>query len=283
VKEVKSRIDPGQRAASPFYRLLEINPDAIEWLKGHGIDLRRGEQMEIAPCIQHFQGGIKIRGKGDTSLKGLYAAGECAGGQHGANRPGGNSLLDGQVFGRISGREAAEAAMNLERKPEVTFRRVKKFLSRLNHRGKGKEASWVRKEMQSITSRFASVVRTEEGLIEGRKRLKVLKKEGVAIDDKGVAFALETENLLDVAEMVLKACLFRKESRGPHLFFRRFEDPHPLPSQDRKGKRYIVIQNRSGKMVLERRVPVKLKFHPMRLTPLEVPAGHRTAPGLFKI
>jgi succinate dehydrogenase / fumarate reductase flavoprotein subunit len=259
--EVKARIDPGQRAASPFHRLSEINPDVIEWLKVHGIDLRRGEQMEIAPCVQHFQGGIKIRGKGDTSLKGLYAAGECAGGQHGANRPGGNALLDGQVFGRISGLQAAESAMSVEQKPEASFRRVKKFLSKLNHMDEGKEASRVRKEIQSITSRFASVVRTEEGLREGLKRLKGLKKERVAIDEKGVAFALETENLLEVAEMILKACLLRKESRGPHLFFRRFEDPHPLPSQDRNGKRYIVIQNRSGKMVLERRVPVKLKFH----------------------
>ena len=281
-REVKSRIDPDQRSASPFQRLSEINPDSIEWLKKHGIDLGIGEKIEIAPCIQHFQGGVKIRGKGDTSLKGLYAAGECAGGQHGANRPGGNALLDGQVFGRISGRAAAEAARSLKQEPEVVFRQAKKFLSKLNHMDKGKEASWVRKEIQSITSRFASVVRTEEGLREGLKRLKVLKKEGVAIDDKGLAFALETGNLLDVAEMILKACLLRKESRGPHLFFRRFEDPHPLPSQDRKGKRYIVIQNRSGKMVLERRVPVKLRFHPMRSTPLENPvvatrnrAGHR--------
>ena len=281
-REVKSRIDPDRRSASPFHRLSEINPDSIEWLKKHGIDLGIGEKIEIAPCIQHFQGGVKIRGKGDTSLKGLYAAGECAGGQHGANRPGGNALLDGQVFGRISGRAAAEAARSLKQEPEVVFRQAKKFLSKLNHMDKGKEASWVRKEIQSITSRFASVVRTEEGLREGLKRLKVLKKEGVAIDDKGLAFALETGNLLDVAEMILKACLLRKESRGPHLFFRRFEDPHPLPSQDRKGKRYIVIQNRSGKMVLERRVPVKLRFHPMRSTPLENPvvatrnrAGHR--------
>jgi succinate dehydrogenase/fumarate reductase flavoprotein subunit len=260
-KEVKSRTDFGQRAASPFHRLLEINPDVIDWLKVHGIDLGGGEPMEIAPCIQHFQGGVKIRGKGDTSLKGLYAAGECAGGQHGANRPGGNALLDGQVFGRISGREAAEVARNFKQEPQVVFRQVKKFLLKLSQMDKGKEASWVRKEIQSMTSRFASVVRTEEGLRKGLKRLKVLKKDGVAIDDKGVAFALETENLLDVAEMILKACLLRKESRGPHLFFRRFEDPHPLPSQDRKGKRYVVIQNRSGKMVLERRVPVKLKFH----------------------
>jgi len=269
-REVKSRIDPGQRTASPFLRLSEINPDVIDWLKVHGIDLRRGEPMEIAPCIQHFQGGVKIRGKGESSLKGLYAAGECAGGQHGANRPGGNALLDGQVFGRISGRQAAETAKNLKLEPEAVFRRAKKFLSRLNHMDKGKEASWVRKEIQSITSRSASVVRTEEGLREGLKRLTVLKREGVAIDGKGLAFALETENLLDAAEMILKACLLRKESRGPHLFFRRFEAPHPLPSRDPKGRRYIVIQNRSGKMVLERRVPVKLKFHPMRSTPLEI-------------
>ena len=260
-KEVKTRIDPGRRAASPFDRLSEINPDAVDWLKVHGIDLRRGDPIEIAPCIQHFQGGVKIRGKGDTSLKGLYAAGECAGGQHGANRPGGNALLDGQVFGRISGREAAELALKLEQKPEAILPRIKKFFSKLKHMDEGKEASWVRKEVQSITSRFASVVRTEEGLREGLKRLKVLKKERVAIDNKGVVFALETENLIDVAEMALRACLLRKESRGPHLFFRRFEYLHPLPSQGRKGERYIVIQNRSGKMVLERRAPVRLKFH----------------------
>ena len=263
-KEVKGRVTPDQRAASPLLRLSEINPAVIDWLKVHGIDLGTGEKIEIAPCIQHFQGGVKIREKGDTSLRGLYAAGECAGGQHGANRPGGNALLDGQVFGRISGREAVKAAMNLKQEPEAISRQVKEFLSKLNHMAKGKEASWVRKEIQSITSRFASVVRTEEGLREGLKRLRVLKKEGVAIDDKGVAFALETENLLDVAEMILRACLLRKESRGPHLFFRRFEDPHPLSSQDGKGKRYIVIQNRSEKMVLERRVPAKLKFHPTR-------------------
>jgi succinate dehydrogenase / fumarate reductase flavoprotein subunit len=259
-KEVKSRIDPDQRATSPFFRLSEINPDVIDWLKVHGIDLESGEPMEIAPCIQHFQGGVKIREKGNTSLKGLYAAGECAGGQHGANRPGGNALLDGQVFGRISGRAAAEGARSLRQEPEMVFRWAKKFLSRLNHMDKGKEASWVRKEIQSITSRFASVVRTEEGLREGLKRLAALKKERVAVDDKGLAFALETENLLPVAEMILKACLFRRESRGPHLFFRRFEDPSPLPSQDPKGRRYIVIQNQSGKMVLERRTPVKLKI-----------------------
>ena len=117
----------------------------------------------------------------------------------------------------------------------------------------------MRRKIQSITSQVASVVRTEEGLKKGLKALMDLKKEEIARDEKGLIFALETENIRDVAEMVLRACLMRKESRGPHLFFGHFDDPQPLPVQDPKWRRYIVIENRMGKMVLKKRVPVKLE------------------------
>jgi succinate dehydrogenase / fumarate reductase flavoprotein subunit len=90
-----------------------MNPEILLWLKEHGIDMEGGDKIEIAPAAQHFQGGIKIHEKGQTSIKGLYAVGECAGGQHGANRPGGNALLDGQVFGKIAGSNAAEEAVRL--------------------------------------------------------------------------------------------------------------------------------------------------------------------------
>jgi succinate dehydrogenase / fumarate reductase flavoprotein subunit len=89
--------------------------------------------------------------------------------------------------------------------------------------------------------------------------LEALKKEKIAVDENGIAFALETENLACVAEMVLRACLMRKESRGPHLFFGHFDDPQPLPSRDPKWRKYIVIRNRTGKMVLQKREPVKLE------------------------
>jgi succinate dehydrogenase / fumarate reductase flavoprotein subunit len=260
-KEVKIRIRPEERNLSPLHRLLEINPDSVQWLLEHGIDLKAGDRMEIAPCIQHFQGGVKIREKGNTSLKGLFAAGECAGGQHGANRPGGNALLDGQVFGKISGREAAIEAMGLDRKTEIRSYRIERFLSKINRIKKGMKASEVRKSLHSITSTYASVVRTEEGLKKGIKDLERLRREDISIDENGRAYAMETENLFDVAEMVLRACLLRKESRGPHLFFNRFEDPHPLPSQNPLWKKYIVIQNRSGRMLLKRRVPVQVAFH----------------------
>jgi succinate dehydrogenase / fumarate reductase flavoprotein subunit len=104
------------------------------------------------------------------------------------------------------------------------------------------------------------VVRTEEGLKEGLKTIGRLRREGVALDEKGLVFALETKNILDAAEMVLRACLKRKESRGPHLFFSRFEDPHPAPVKDPEWRKYVVIQNQSGKMVLKKRTPVKLEI-----------------------
>jgi succinate dehydrogenase/fumarate reductase flavoprotein subunit len=244
--------------ASPLHRLSEINPDSIEWLREHGIDLGAGEMIEVAPCIQHFQGGVKIGERGNTTLEGVFAAGECAGGQHGANRPGGNALLDGQVFGRVTGHEAALEAMTLGPIPEVGPQRIKSFQSQLKRLSREGKASDIRREIHSITSQEASVVRTEEGLKNGLKRLQSLKKRELGSDEKGLVYALETRNLIDVAEMILRACLLRKESRGPHLFFRHFEDLNPLPPCDPEWRRYIVIRNASGKMTLTKRKPIPL-------------------------
>jgi succinate dehydrogenase/fumarate reductase flavoprotein subunit len=260
-KERKEKISDEERHQSPFKRLREINPQSIQWLKENGIDLLAGERVEIAPAIQHFQGGIKIRAMGNTSLKGLYAAGECAGGQHGANRPGGNALLDGQVFGRIAGYEAAVEAKSTQR-IEISPHRVADYVKKLKTMRRGRKDREVRREIQLVTSRFASVVRTKEGLKEGLKILEELKKEGVASEENGLLFALETKNLLDVAEMVLRACLLREESRGPHLFFSHFEDTNPRPSDELKWRKYIVIQSQMGKMVLKKRKPITFIFCP---------------------
>jgi succinate dehydrogenase/fumarate reductase flavoprotein subunit len=259
-REIKNKQGDEEREESPFHRLEEINPDSIQWLKEYGMDLHAGDRIEIAPSAQHFQGGVKIGERANTSLKGLYAAGECAGGQHGANRPGGNALLDGQVFGRIAGREAALEAKSIKIRKEVNPSQIKAYLTPLKRGTSGKKAAEVRREVHSIASQFAGVVRTEEGLKEGLKILGRLKREGISPDEKGLIFALETTNLLDVAEMVFRACLSRKESRGPHLFFNHLEDPSPLPSQDPIWRKYIVIQYKNGKMVLKKKTPVKLSF-----------------------
>lgn len=260
-REVKRPISSQERERSPLDRLSEINLESIDWLKEHGIDLRSGEPVEIAPCIQHFQGGVKIRQRGNTSLKGLYAAGECAGGQHGANRPGGNALLDTQVFGKIAGHQAALEARAMT-PLEVRSKQVHLYLKKLKSLTRGNKASEVRREIQSITSRWASIVRTADGLKEGLEALRSLRRKPIAMEETAMVFALETENLLDVAEMILRACLTRKESRGPHLFFDRFEDPRPMPTRDPGWRKYIVIQNQSGRMVLRKENPEKFILRP---------------------
>ena len=258
-REIKNKKRDKERDESPLHRLEEINPDSIQWLKEYGLDLHAGDRIEIAPAVQHFQGGVKIEERANTSLKGLYAAGECAGGQHGANRPGGNALLDGQVFGRIAGREAALEAKSIKTRKELSPSQIKSYLTQLKRMAPGKKAAEVRREIHSIASQFAGVVRTEEGLKEGLNILGRLKRGGISLDAKGVVFALETRNLLDVAEMVFRACLVRKESRGPHLFFNHLEDPSPLPSQDPTWRKYIVIQNQKGRMVLKKKTPIGMK------------------------
>jgi succinate dehydrogenase / fumarate reductase flavoprotein subunit len=263
-REIKNKQGDEERDESPLHRLEEINPDSIQWLKEYGIDLHAGDRIEIAPSVQHFQGGVKIGEKANTSLKGLYAVGECAGAQHGANRPGGNALLDGQVFGRIAGREAALEAKSIKTRKEVSSSQIKSYLKQLKRTAPGEKAAEVRREVHSIASEFAGVVRTEEGLKEGLKILGRLKRGGISPDEKGLIFASETRNLLDVAEMVFRACLLRKESRGPHLFFNHFADASPRPSQDPLWRKYIVVQNHKGRMVLKKKIPVKLSFNHTR-------------------
>jgi len=229
---------------SPLFRLQKINPQAVSWLEARGINLVKGDKIEIAPAAQHFQGGVKIGKEGETTLKGLYAAGECAGGQHGANRPGGNALLDSQVFGKIAGHYALEEAQRMENFIDIDSSSIKDMenkIGRLKNSKKGKSASSVRGEIQKITSDFVSIVKTEKGLQEGIKRLEQLEKEGLYSEEGNLVFALETLNMLKVAQMVIGAARMRKESRGPHLYFDSFDDAEPLPRNDESWRKYIVI------------------------------------------
>jgi succinate dehydrogenase/fumarate reductase flavoprotein subunit len=223
---------------SPLHRLEAINPQSVAWLQKRGIDLEAGERVEIAPAIQHFQGGVKIRIHGETTLSGLYAAGEVAGGQHGANRPGGNALLDCQVFGRIAGESAAQTAAELVPLDESALVAA---VSGLTEEG-GSPAAEVRAHAQRIVADAAGVVRTELGLQTGLKALAALRAEGLAADEHGLSYAVETRNILDVAELVMKAALHRDESRGPHLRFASSDATEPIPRDDCRWQRYIVIQ-----------------------------------------
>jgi len=233
--------------SSPLERLEAINPQAVRWLRERGVDLRRGERVEIAPAIQHFQGGVKINEQAETCVKGLFAAGETAGGQHGANRPGGNALLDTQVFGRIAGESAARRACNL---------RVQLAEEPVLHAEFGSVSpSAVRDELRRLMTRAGSVIRCEQTVMAALRRVAELSRQSLALE-RSIAYTMETYNMILSACAVLNAILARKESRGPHLFY--YRDDLPAPRRDPEWQRYIVLSLRGGALQLEARKPTPL-------------------------
>jgi succinate dehydrogenase / fumarate reductase flavoprotein subunit len=221
---------------SPLARLSAINRPIVEWLRERGIDLAAGDHLEIAPACQHFQGGVRIDTRAATTVPGLFAAGEAAGGQHGANRPGGNALLDGQVFGRIAGNSAAELALASKPGPPVA--------PPPPHEADGKpvDVREVRDRVRRLLSARASVKRTTAGLAEALAELAELVQRRWDAAGADPVLAAETRNLALVAEMVLRAAAARDESRGPHLRFASDDATAPLPRRDPDWRKCLLIR-----------------------------------------
>lgn len=257
-KEMKKDSAISKGLDTPLGRLKNINPESVEWLNKRDINLDMGDQVEIAICAQHFQGGIKINSRGETAVPGLFAAGECAGGQHGANRPGGNALLDGQVFGKISGTQAALRSLIIQN-TEIDNAVACEVHSGIdNIGGKGQSAESIRLALQKLMNSYCSVVRTGEGLRRGLIELKQLCSQNIVGNSPKIgAFVLETRDMIVLAEAILKSSLLREESRGPHLRFARLQDMQPIPRQDPQWQRYIIVHNSENGMELETREPIK--------------------------
>ena len=255
--EVRNDLGKDARRRSPFCRLSEINPDSVEWFRKRKIDLAKGDPIEVAECAQHFQGGVKIDAGARTTVAGLYAAGEAAGGQHGANRPGGNALLDCQVFGKIAGIAAAGYAASAKRRTGVFIdREAKAFGKELSALSSGDiAASALRRRLREVMDGCASVVRTQEGLIRGLAQVRQLKSSRAYADGRGFSYLLETKGMLLVAEMVLAAAALRDESRGPHLRFEGGDETVPIARDDERWCRYIIIKKAAEGMRLEVRDP----------------------------
>ncbi len=236
----------------PYERLSKINPTVVEWLKRKHIDLSK-EPIQVQNALQHFQGGIKIDRDARTSLKGLYAAGECAGGQHGANRPGGNSLLDTQVFGKIAGQNAAIEARQI---PLVQINLSAD--EELSTEGEV-PSSRARKMIVDILSQSGFLVRQEEQIVKAMSELEMIEREGICQDENGLAHLMETKNMLLLAKVILTSILLRDESRGPHLRFSHFDPPIMsfLPRKD-DWNRYIVFRiDEDQRLRYEIRIPAR--------------------------
>jgi succinate dehydrogenase / fumarate reductase flavoprotein subunit len=183
--------------------------------------------IPVRPGAHYMMGGIKTNNWGETSMPGLFAAGECACvSVHGANRLGGNSLLETIVFGRRSGLRAAEYAT--QAKPPASDAGVLDGEERrIMHlfKNDGPERPWqVQEDLGRTLSRRLGLVRTQDTMAEALRHLKNLKARvsRVRLDDHGKIFntdlvtALELGSLVELGETMIAGALAREESRGAH-------------------------------------------------------------------
>jgi succinate dehydrogenase / fumarate reductase flavoprotein subunit len=183
--------------------------------------------MEIGPTTHYMMGGVRV--DGDTQMSdvpGLFAAGECGAGLHGANRLGGNSLSDLLVFGMRAGKYAAEFAKK-QSAPTVVSDQIDSAasaaLAPFNRTGEDNPFA-VQHELQGMMQELVGIVRREQEMQTALEKLSVLKNRADVVPvpgnreyNPGWHTALDLQNLLTVSEAVTRSALERKESRGAHF------------------------------------------------------------------
>jgi succinate dehydrogenase / fumarate reductase, flavoprotein subunit len=218
------------------------------------------EPMEIGPTVHYVMGGVQVEGDTQMStIPGLFAAGECAAGLHGANRLGGNSLSDLLVFGKRAGEFAAKFAReNGEGKlpARQLDEAARKALEPFDRGPSGENPYAIQHELQETMQSLVGIVRREEEMQQALEKIATLKeraaKAGVGGNreyNNGWHTALDLNNLLTVAEIVTRTALERKESRGA-----QFRDDYPNKSEE-WGKYNLRVQESDGQVCLQR-VPV---------------------------
>jgi succinate dehydrogenase / fumarate reductase flavoprotein subunit len=216
-----------------------------------GIDITK-TPMEVGPTTHYVMGGVRVDPDSQMStVPGLFAAGECAAGLHGANRLGGNSLSDLLVFGKRAGEHAAAFArshsvgkVDAAQVDEAARRAVAPF----ERDGGAREGAYqVQHDLQDMMQDLVGIVRNEKDMLKAQQGLEQLKARAaqVGVDgnreyNPGWHTALDLENLLTVSEAITRSALTRKESRGGH--FR--ED---FPEKDPESAKFnIVVRKGSG-------------------------------------
>ena len=225
-----------------------------QFIKLADIDITK-EPMEVGPTTHYMMGGVRV--DADTQMSnvpGLFAAGECGAGLHGANRLGGNSLSDLLVFGMRAGEYAAKFAKqnNAGTIDEKQITEAAQWALQPFEREKGDNPFDVHQGLQEMMQQLVGIVRTETEMLRAKEHLRLMcqRSENVKVTgnrefNPGWHTALDLYNMLTVSEAITMAALERKESRGAH--FR--ED---YPDKDPKSAKYnlVIKKDGNGQMVI---------------------------------
>jgi len=218
------------------------------------------EAMEVGPTTHYVMGGVRVDPDSQMSdVPGLFAAGECGAGLHGANRLGGNSLSDLLVFGKRAGQYAAgyarENSLGVIHSDEVAAAEKHALAPFERDGAEGPYA--VQHALQDMMQDLVGIVRQEKEMLQALERIQEFKlrasRAGVSGHreyNPGWHTAIDLNNLLTVSEMVTRAALERKESRGAH-----FRDDFPA-KDDNFGSCNIVIRKGPGGEMQIRREPI---------------------------
>ncbi|MFJ4658788.1 fumarate reductase/succinate dehydrogenase flavoprotein subunit [Nocardia sp. NPDC088792] len=215
-----------------------------QFLELADVDITK-EPMEVGPTCHYVMGGIEVDPDNQAaSVPGLFAAGECAGGLHGSNRLGGNSLSDLLVFGRRAGLGAATYVEQLAARPKISDADVATAAKSAEapfdspQDAPGENPYTLHMDLQQTMNDLVGIIRKEhelkraiEHLSELRDRYDTVTIEGHRQFNPGWHLALDLRNMLLISECVAQAALLRTESRGGHT-----RDDHPGMDPDWRNK-----------------------------------------------
>ena len=220
------------------------------------------EPMEVGPTCHYVMGGVAVApDTEESSVPGLYAAGEVAGGMHGANRLGGNSLSDLLVFGRRAGLNAAYAVIRMRSRPTVSDADVRAAaeaaVAPFADEG-GENPYTVQQDLQDVMHNLVGIIRTSEEMEQALKAISDLREraakatvEGHRQYNPGWHLALDLHNMLLVSECIARAALERTESRGGHT-----RDDYPATDQSWGRVNLHCVLDGDGVAVERRPLPV---------------------------
>jgi succinate dehydrogenase / fumarate reductase flavoprotein subunit len=184
------------------------------------------EPMEVGPTCHYMMGGLRVDAEtAQTSLPGLFAAGEAAAGLHGANRLGGNSLSDLLVFGKRAGAAAAEHANKTPSSPldNAQIEAAERIMLEPFERSSGEGPYAIHRDLQDTMQSLVGIFRVEEDLRKALSKIEELKAraakmsvEGSRMFNPGWHLSQDLRNMLVVSEAIARCALARRESRGAH-------------------------------------------------------------------
>ena len=224
-----------------------------------GVDITK-EAMEVGPTCHYVMGGVEV--DPDTAaavgVPGLFAAGEVAGGMHGSNRLGGNSLSDLLVFGRRAGVGASEYVKHNQpvKVSQSTLKLAAEKIAAPFKRTGGENPYTLHQELQEITHNLVGIIRTKSELADAiskiediRKRIENVSVAGDRLFNPGFHLSFDLDNMLLVAESTAKSAIVREESRGGHT-------RDDFPKMDPKWRTLNNIASFNGKEVVVKQQPL---------------------------